>query len=1570
MEWPSDRLDSCTKFKSLTVQERGKAVEEHRGCEVCLAWRHQRATCNLASSRSPPKCTERVGGGACGKLHHALLHGSGNAYCQAATTMGTQHQPRDPRPDLFTGQTAGEMIRAGTLNSIFEFVHAPVVSREGERVEAIMFADPGSNLNFIRHDLAKQLKLVGVPTPIYLRVVDTEYREKEVLVFQLGVEDRRGVLHQMEAVGVETIAEALPIADQEAVREAFPEAPEAALQRPVGQAGVLLSMSERQLHSGDGKEVGRLRLSQTLLGCGLVITGMTTSLKANTSTSGLSAECRSLQGALAVRPARASAFFVSSLGGMEDRAAQLEEEKDWESRPPPICAACRGCSECKFRREKCTREEQEVVERVEREMVLKGSTLHGSYPFRSCVERMKCNRDQIIKVQQKVEARAVSDGTYEMLQAEFMKAVNNKTVSKIEKEEIETYSGPVNYNPYFGVINEGSVSTRLRIVLHSAFKNCRSGLSLNDCMYKGPSALAALTDVLLHFRTVLQALIFDIEKAYNAVVTGERERHLRRVVWRESPDMEWEDYGYDRATFGDVAAGLLLATGMKMAATIGEEIDPEAARQIREKVYVDDGLAGGSAEMVDRMKGSEGKEGTISQILATCGLRLKYMVRTGDPQPEAAAALGGKVLGVTYSLAEDKISYSLPMKFHLKKKKGNKVVVEISRAVLEDLKRGRRQLSRREALSFVAGVYDPLGHIGPVLLKGRLMLQRLHGVEGLDWDGGMPDEERTAWVEWLEDLTVETQVTMERTVRPPGARGKPTLACFSDASEVAMCCTIYVVWQTEKTPTSRLLLAKVRVVPKGTSTPRAEMQAAVVMGRMMMTALRAAAFTCSRVTQSTDSACCVAAVRRTGAALFPYFANRIAEALHTLKEARKLSDEVENLTHVPGPLNPADIGTRPGVRLSELGLHSLWQEGPEFLKLGRKEWPLTEAVEGNIPREEVRTQAASFLLEATTKKSGSEKRDGRTTTWMLEMAEESLVEATSWSTAQGALARRIRATFSQRREDILVEPTPRERDMAARLQLLVTAPSAIKAMEDGKLLSLGAERRKGLVVVSGRVRREHLARLLGVEVLPVVMATERLAYLIMVEAHGEDHRRSPQDVLGRSRKKAWIPRGGALARKVIRSCIFCRHSNLKTQSQIMASLPEEKLTRAAPFQFSALDMFGPIQVKDVAKGTRRYKCWGCLYTCLATHAVALYATPGYSTDTFLSSHLKFTSTYGEPEKCYSDHGPQLTAGAARLELDWNQVKQEGGTRTEWIFTPKGCSWRNGQAEVCIRSARRSLQHLLPKYDTLDFHEFDGVLHRVAFIINSRPLAVRSSGEQEFYSITANDLLLGRASRPRGLQTEPGGGLDLGEEDDETAGATLTAQEEVARAWWAMWTSKCFPEMVPRKRWKTAHRDVQVGDVAHIKYSSRFAAPTFRLCRVTEVYPDHEGRVRTCDVAMRPRRAGESGSRSYVFKTPNIIPVGVQRLAVLLPKEEQERLNEVEMVTEELRESQSDRKPKDDGEVQQRLTAGTGGSRTVKTTLGQKEGSLEEDQAAQVPSLGGMRRRGRPRAAHRKKMYTK
>ena len=74
---------------------------------------------------------------------------------------------------------------------------------------------------------------------------------------------------------------------------------------------------------------------------------------------------------------------------------------------------------------------------------------------------------------------------------------------------------------------------------------------------------------------------------------------------------------------------------------------------------MDDAALGGSKSLVDSMIGGpeEGRQGHISKVLSTVGLSAKYIVQSRDSSPEAAAHLGGSVLGIDYELKEDRMFF-------------------------------------------------------------------------------------------------------------------------------------------------------------------------------------------------------------------------------------------------------------------------------------------------------------------------------------------------------------------------------------------------------------------------------------------------------------------------------------------------------------------------------------------------------------------------------------------------------------------------------------------------------------------------------------------------------------------------------------------------------------------------------------------------------------------------------------------------------------------------------------------------------------------------------------------------
>ena len=103
---------------------------------------------------------------------------------------------------------------------------------------------------------------------------------------------------------------------------------------------------------------------------------------------------------------------------------------------------------------------------------------------------------------------------------------------------------------------------------------------------------------------------------------------MRRFVWRFDQTEPWQDFALDRVAFGDGPAGTLLEVGKDIVAETGVDIDPEASKRIRDDMYVDDGLTGGTMEQVAKFVGKkieDGYDGTISQILARGNFKIKAL---------------------------------------------------------------------------------------------------------------------------------------------------------------------------------------------------------------------------------------------------------------------------------------------------------------------------------------------------------------------------------------------------------------------------------------------------------------------------------------------------------------------------------------------------------------------------------------------------------------------------------------------------------------------------------------------------------------------------------------------------------------------------------------------------------------------------------------------------------------------------------------------------------------------------------------------------------------------------------
>ena len=137
-------------------------MEDLGGFELCTSSAHPRSRCNFKEPRIPGpgartnKCQEKIGAEVCGREHHRLLHGSDASHALLNAARLQPRLARDPKPDIFRGQP-GSLLAVGAAGAVFKILEAPVHSKTGRKEQRVVFVDPGSNMNFITHELSERL---------------------------------------------------------------------------------------------------------------------------------------------------------------------------------------------------------------------------------------------------------------------------------------------------------------------------------------------------------------------------------------------------------------------------------------------------------------------------------------------------------------------------------------------------------------------------------------------------------------------------------------------------------------------------------------------------------------------------------------------------------------------------------------------------------------------------------------------------------------------------------------------------------------------------------------------------------------------------------------------------------------------------------------------------------------------------------------------------------------------------------------------------------------------------------------------------------------------------------------------------------------------------------------------------------------------------------------------------------------------------------------------------------------------------------------------------------------------
>lgn len=261
--------------------------------------------------------------------------------------------------------------------------------------------------------------------------------------------------------------------------------------------------------------------------------------------------------------------------------------------------------------------------------------------------------------------------------------------------------------------------------------------------------------------------------------------------------------------------------------------------------------------------------------------------------------------------------------------------------------------TKRNVLSKISQVFDPLGLVAPVLIVGKIIMQQIWK-QDVEWDQELPANLKIAWKDYYASLTRLNDLSIQRNVNINNKSTTFDIYGFGDASETAYGACVYAVSTNEQGIShSELICARAKVAPlKTISLPRLELEAALLLSQLYNIVKGACADRINKVFLWSDSTVTLGWIKTPPHTLKTFVANRISKIQDLTEEAIWL--------HVASEDNPADLLSR-GVTVQRLIQDRLWWNGPCWLREGKQYPPLMENLEINLPE----LRASSVTLVST-----------------------------------------------------------------------------------------------------------------------------------------------------------------------------------------------------------------------------------------------------------------------------------------------------------------------------------------------------------------------------------------------------------------------------------------------------------------------------------------------------------------------------------------------------------------------------------------------------------------------------
>ena len=307
----------------------------------------------------------------------------------------------------------------------------------------------------------------------------------------------------------------------------------------------------------------------------------------------------------------------------------------------------------------------------------------------------------------------------------------------IEEVSSEGFIGSTTYLPHKEVVKNESSTTKVRIVFDASAK-LKNEVSLNDILYTGPCLNPELYKLLLQFRLYPIAITADIEKAYLQINVEKEDRDYLRFLWFNNLFSDEETsivkYRFTRVIFGATCSQFLL--NITVENHIGKYIDtdPDFVKKVKGKFYVDDLNTGvntvleginlckklkvrfqevqfnlrkwrtNSQELRDFLALFNANDETVYSKVNSDNVNIKTVNSDNVNTKLVPNNRYAKVLGIEWDDIRDKLVFRL-----------NEIFKDAA-----DI-----QPTKRNILSIISTIYDPVGYLQPVTIQLKILFQEI-----------------------------------------------------------------------------------------------------------------------------------------------------------------------------------------------------------------------------------------------------------------------------------------------------------------------------------------------------------------------------------------------------------------------------------------------------------------------------------------------------------------------------------------------------------------------------------------------------------------------------------------------------------------------------------------------------------------------------------------------------------------------------------------------------------------------------------------------------------------------------